>query len=330
MSTKSYSGPLNVIIALVFCYLLGRMVVAQGISALLWVPLGFTFGLFVTAQMFLPLILGFPRAIRLVAKRQMRPTVFGRILATPVIWFVALTVVGFLWPSAAEFLENNSAFNLGTWLGTIAIILSPLSKQTRSDFRADFDKAYRRFFTEPNEPDHASLTTHQKQVKAAVTIATNLYLRTIPGGEDAHVPLQFSLPDSRFRYLIFCFSAVATACVREMTNADAVMKDCVHLVATVPAVHVQDFFDGPVNPPDVESKGAAYLKEFCNNWSRYDALEKDGRNMEAIDLICTMIHTTESNVPAETADNERLGKMGLQLSCRLPTIQGAFIELANQ
>ena len=129
------------IIALVFCLLLGVMIKAQGITALLWVPLGFAIGLFASAQMLLPILMGLPRAIRLVAKRQMRSGVIGRIFVTPLIWFVLLFVVGFLWPSTAESLYNNAALNLGGWLGTFAILLSPLSKKAHSDFREDFDKS---------------------------------------------------------------------------------------------------------------------------------------------------------------------------------------------
>jgi hypothetical protein len=70
--------------------------------------------------MVLPVLMGLPRAIRLLAKRQMRAAVLGRILLTSLIWFVLLFVVlfllGFLWPSAAEFLYNNVGLNLGIWL----------------------------------------------------------------------------------------------------------------------------------------------------------------------------------------------------------------------
>jgi hypothetical protein len=43
-----------------------------------------------------------------------------------------------------------------------------------------------------------------------------------------------------------------------------------------------------------------------------------------------MIYTTESNVPAEKTDVQRLGDLALQIDCRLPTMRGAFIELTNQ
>jgi hypothetical protein len=141
------------IIAIVFCLLLGVMIRAQGIAALLWVPLGFAIGLFVSVQMLLPILMGLPRAIRLVAKRQMRSAVIGRIFITPLIWLALVFVMGFafgfVWPSAAESLYNNAALNLGGWLGIFAILLSPLSKKARSDFREDFDKSYGKFYTQP-------------------------------------------------------------------------------------------------------------------------------------------------------------------------------------
>ena len=94
---------------------------------------------------------GFASRDRLVAKHQMRSAVIGRIFVTPLIWFVLVFVVGiafgFLWPSAAESLYNNAALNLGSWLGIFAILLSPLSKKARSDFREDFDKSYGGFYT---------------------------------------------------------------------------------------------------------------------------------------------------------------------------------------
>ncbi len=140
------------IIAIAFCLLLGMMISAQGIGALLWVPLGFAISLFVSAQMLLPILMGLPRAIRFVAKRQMRSAVFGRILVTPLIWFVLVFVTGFafgfVWPLAAESLHNNAALNLGGWLGIFAILLSPLSKKGRADSREDFDKSYGRFYTQ--------------------------------------------------------------------------------------------------------------------------------------------------------------------------------------
>jgi hypothetical protein len=139
------------IIGLLFCVLLGVMVKAQGFIALLWFPLGFVIGLFVSAQIVLPIVLGLPRAIRLVSRGAMRPAVYLRLLVTPFVWLVLLFaiffLVGFSWPSAAAWLDGNAALNVGTWLGIFAILLSPLSKKSRSDFREDFDRSYARFYS---------------------------------------------------------------------------------------------------------------------------------------------------------------------------------------
>ena len=119
--------------------LLGVTVEAQGWWALLWLPLGFAIGLFATAQIALPIMMGLPRAIRLVSRAEMRSTVYSRLLLTPILWivglFVFLFLIGFFWPASAAWVSDNAELNLGTWLDIIAILLSPLSKKSRSDFR---------------------------------------------------------------------------------------------------------------------------------------------------------------------------------------------------
>ena len=141
---------MQTIIALLFCLLLGVMVKAQGWFALLWLPLGFVIGLFVTAQIARPILLGLPRAIHLVSSGEMRAAVYRRLVFTPVLWIVHLSVilflVGFFWPSAAAWFETNGALSAGVWLGVVGILLSALSKRSRADFQADFDRSYRQFY----------------------------------------------------------------------------------------------------------------------------------------------------------------------------------------
>jgi hypothetical protein len=150
---------MQTVIALLFCLALGVMLKVQGIFALLWLPLGFAIGLFVTAQLVLPLIFGLPRAIRLVARGEMRSGVYARLLITPILWIVVLVVIlfliGFLSPPAAAWVADNAALNVGTWLGIIGILLSPLSKKSRSDFRDDFDRSYEQFYTGSSQATEA-------------------------------------------------------------------------------------------------------------------------------------------------------------------------------
>jgi hypothetical protein len=315
------------IIGLVFCILLGVMTRAQGVAALLWVPLGFAVGLFLSAQMILPLILGLPRAVRLVARRQMRAAVFAQIIAIPVIWSVALFVVGFLWPSGVAFLEKNPALNSCLWLGTIAIVLSPLSRKGRSDFREDFDSSYGRFLYRP---------TQQKYVDAAVNVASNLYLHTIPGAEDAPAPLslQFNLPDSRYRYMIFCLSSAITAALaydeKEEVQPEALTNGCPHFTTWSATEMAHEYFDNVASAQEYVSHATEYLQEFAKHWAQWRTLEKEGKRAEMIDLICSMIHTTESNEPADRTDDQRLRPLALWIADQLPIIREAFVELANR
>ncbi|MDX6529827.1 MAG: hypothetical protein QOH41_2117 [Blastocatellia bacterium] len=176
--------------------------------------------------------------------------------------------------------------------------------------------------------------TQEKYVEAAVTVASNLYLHTIPGAEDARADLQFNLRDSRYRYLIFCLSAVATATLaydeKKQVQPEALLKGCLFFATWIASENGQEYFDDPATAEVSASNAAAIFQEFLEHWSRWPTLEKEGRNDEIIDLICSMIHTTESNEPTVQTDIERLGPLALQIDCQLPTMREALVELANR
>ena len=141
------------------------MVKAQGWFALLWAPLGFAVGLFVTARIALPILLGLPRAIHLVSSGEMRAAVYRRLLFPPVLWIVHLSVILFLvrffWPSAAAWFESNGALSAGVWFGVVGILLSALSKKSRADFQADFDQSYRQFYVHRSARRRRHVSTYQ-------------------------------------------------------------------------------------------------------------------------------------------------------------------------
>lgn len=156
---------MQTIIALLFCLVLVVMVMAQGWSAVLWVSLGFFIGLLVTARIAFPILLGLPRATRLVASGEMRAAVYRRLLFTPVLWVVMLAVtvlvLGFVWPSAAAWFESNGALSAGLWLGVVGILLSALSPKSRADFDADFDRSYRQFYVHRTSRRRRHVSTYE-------------------------------------------------------------------------------------------------------------------------------------------------------------------------
>jgi hypothetical protein len=149
-SVFSQASKVQTIIALLFFLLLGLMAMAQGWFALLWVPLGFAISWFIAARIALPILLGLPRAIQLVSSGEMRAAVYRRLLFTPFLWIVLLSVILFLVrffrPWALMWFESNGALSGGVWLGVVGVLLSALSQKSRADFNADFDQSYKRFF----------------------------------------------------------------------------------------------------------------------------------------------------------------------------------------
>jgi hypothetical protein len=176
--------------------------------------------------------------------------------------------------------------------------------------------------------------TQQKYHEAAITVATNLYLHTIPEAEDAPAPLQFSLPDSRPRYMIVCLSAVVAAGLaydeKKQIQPEALIKGCRAAANLIATKDFQEYLGGPASSQYSVGNASMYLTEFLKHWSRWPELEKEGRHAEIIDLISSMIHTTESILSAEKSDMQRLSELALWIDCRLPTMRGAVIELANR
>jgi hypothetical protein len=181
----------------------------------------------------------------------------------------------------------------------------------------------------------SSLTpAQQKQVDAAITVGSNLYLHTIPGAEDAPAPLEFSLPDSRYRYLLFCLSTAVTAALAydegKGIEPDMLCRGCLDFATWTAANSPQEYFGVAAGPPTARQDGMTHFTEFLRHWSTWPALEKDGQMKATRELIGSMIHTTESTAPASTADKTRLAKLALEIDCRLPTMRGAFVELISR
>jgi hypothetical protein len=174
----------------------------------------------------------------------------------------------------------------------------------------------------------------QNYLEAAIKVASNLYLRTIPGTEDAPTALQLSLPDSRYRYLLFCLSAAITAALvydeKKEIHTEALIKGCLDFAAWAATETPQQYFGDQANVQESISRAAAYVQDLLGDWSRWPELEKAGMSEEIWGLICTMIHTTESSEPINQADKQRLGKLALQIDCQLPAMRAAFVELAGR
>jgi len=169
---------------------------------------------------------------------------------------------------------------------------------------------------------------------AVIKVATNLYQMTAPGAKEVAVELQFSLPDSRYRYMLFCLSTAFTAALifdeKKSIRPPALMKGCLDFATWLATERPQDCFMDSVTPKDPSGVANRYFMEFLKSWSRYAGLEHNGHHAEIGDLIATMVHSTETNSPVNSEELKRLGPLALEITCRLPAMNGALLEMVNQ
>jgi hypothetical protein len=186
------------------------------------------------------------------------------------------------------------------------------------------------------------------QLEAAIKVASNFYLITtgqkLALWMDTKDAPTFSLPDSRYRYIILCFSALIAACGEKM--AGVVAREFQAFLMVYCRDNSQEFFGGPANELDTANSGAQFFQKFLNTWSRYNELENKLAAMaeEAaklsnaarpefiraqFELISAMIHETESETPLTAADVSRLSKLSLHFACVMPTMRDAFFELIS-
>ena len=182
--------------------------------------------------------------------------------------------------------------------------------------------------------DVSRMGTHEKQVAAVTRIVAKLFERTLyPVRGDAPQVLQFEVPDSRYRYLIFCFSTVHTVCARRMKNPDAVLNECQYkLLGGAITYEGTDgfFFKEPIRDPQkVANEGSEYLDDFNHRWSAYVDIVKGGNRQPATSLVVSMLHTTESDAPARSGDAPRLWPLACWVEGRFDEIWKAFIELGG-
>jgi hypothetical protein len=94
-------------------------------------------------------------------------------------------------------------------------------------------------------------------------------LHTIPGAEDAAAPLQFSLSDSRYRYLIFCLNGVVTLPLaydeEKKIQPEELIKGCLHFATWTATENAQEYFDDPTSPQDSVNSATVYLQELLKN-----------------------------------------------------------------
>jgi hypothetical protein len=315
------------IIGVLFCILEGILIAKFGWIALLWSSLGFALSLFLSANIVLPLLLGIPMASSRISRKEMRPSVYAALLRAPIIWVALFLIVGWIFPSAVDWVSKNETLCVGIAFGFIAVLFSPLSKKTRTDFRIDFDKSYGRYYVTENGFDKSQ----EKQAGAVIKIASNLYYNDFVNSFD---DLKFQLSDGRFRCLILSLSITIKACEDLLKSPALLQNECLHFLSNLATTkeHGREFFNQQISPEQAKQSGAAYLKKCDEYWSKYyDYIVKEDLG-NAKTLLLSLIHSVESDVHLQESDRERLGQLCWQIEFSLAhkTMRDAFISLTSK
>ena len=320
------------IIGAFFCILEGVLIAKFGWTALLWSPIGFIIGLFVSANIVLPILMGVPMAMSHVSKKEMKPGVYLALFRAPIIWTVLIFLLIYFFQSAYNWVLNNETLFIGLIVGFIAILFSPLSKKSRSDFRSDFDKSYGKYYTEQTNfnlgftdiKDKAQL----KQIEAITTIYSNLYIHDISTSFDF---LNLEYPNSRFRYMIFCLSMAIKACEELITSQELLQKECLHFLAalTTSRENVNEYFGQQTTAVQAEIDGTNYLDEYLQKWEIYYDVLTNGDKEKAIETLSSMIYSVGTNKQINVTAQQQLSQVCWQLEFTLSkgSMKGAFTDL---
>ncbi len=320
------------IIGLLFCILEGFLISRYGWKALIWSPIGFLIGLFASANIALPVLMGVPKATSLVSQKEMKPKVFLAMLIAPFSWLAAIILFRLIFPTAFGWVINNETMLIGIIFGFIVILFSPFSKKAREDFRSDFDKSYGRFYTSQNNFSlkftAATDKNQLKQIQAIIKIFSNLYINKIANSIDV---FKFEYSDSKFRCMVFCLSTTIKSCEDLLILPDTIQKECLNFLLTYVSSNknYQEFFNKPTNAEQAEIDGLKYLNDFMSSWASYYDAKESGDEKKADNILSVMMHSIESPKLLTDLDKDRLNHLCWDIEFSKEPMRGAFLDMTT-
>jgi hypothetical protein len=81
-----------------------------------------------------------------------------------------------------------------------------------------------------------------------------------------------------------------------------------------------------MNSLEAENNGSIYIQEFFKKLSIYFDAVKNGDEENTSKIICSIIHSTESNESVSLEDMQRLKQLSWEIEQFIPSIQNAFTD----
>ena len=223
--------------------------VAVAVSVLI----GWGVGVPGSTSILLPVFWAWPKVRQLGREgRLVKPVPIRTFLVSPLLWVVliAASLLLVLW-AVPSMIYGYLLGLTGAFSDTWRLVSNP-NEHMEADF-ADRWAAYLR-----------------NDVATVLRILANLVAQPELPESDAPRVLQWELPDSRFRYMMFCLSTVHFVCARRMNDPNAILDQCVdRVIDFATGVGADGLFKEAVEKKKVTDEGVKYLTGFFNQWAAW-------------------------------------------------------------
>jgi hypothetical protein len=173
-------------------------------------------------------------------------------------------------------------------------------------------------------------SSHKREVGAAYRVVHNLFDATTEGKSRAPLVLRFELPDSRFRYLVFCLTTAQAGCAHRMKNPDAILNELFHVIV-LGCLNVDPafYFGGPILPQQAANQGGQYLQDYLERWSAWVDIVQGSNPSAATSIVAGMLRSTESSRVPTDGDARRLWPLATWIEGSLEPMAEAFTDMAR-
>lgn len=282
------------VIGLLFCLLQGILVGKYGWSSSIWSSIGFVIGLFSTANIVLPILMGYPLSLYYLIKKEIKPKVFLSLLYAPIFWIIVLFLLGFFFPSMSNWIKDNHPLMIGNNFGFFAILLTPIFKKGRDDFKSDYDKNYGKYYTKN--------VVFDKEIKSLTKLYTNLYLESERlFGVDKMIQNE----EYKLKYIVFCLY-ISIKCVEDsLSDLLGTINKTSELLAGI--VISKEIINLKYSIDESNQIITNYLIEFQDSWEEYVTTIKNEDLSKSVEIISKMILTSiKEDIEEDDMSNVRL------------------------
>lgn len=301
------------VIGLLFCLLEGVLVGKYGWSSSIWSTLGFIIGLFSSANIILPILMGYPLSFYYLIKNEIKPKVLLSLLYAPLFWCVAIFLLGFFIPSVNDWVKGNIPFQVGTNFGFLAILITPIFKNGRDDFKSDYDKSYGKYYTKNQ--------LFEKEIISLTKLYTNLFLES-----ERRFGINNLIQDEehKLKYLVFCLY-ISIKCVEDsLSDTLGTINRTMDVVSEV--VVSREFMKLNYTKSESAQFVKQYLLEFEDKWGEFVKTIKNEDLYKSDEIISRMVLFAISDSD-EDSDLENVTELGKYVNSSLFIMRQAYDEM---